>query len=154
MKKKSRTIPVLIGFILLWVGVFVIMWGVTLLKKGKLDKVPFLKQMAAKVAQQGPEKKEAQELSLAENIGKIDATIILPALGKKDEIVSNDYRTRTVSKTKGVKSKWLTTFILECVKKKIVSMEEAKNLLFELIKFESYISIEVYAVMQKKIDEM
>ncbi len=98
--------------------------------------------------------KEAGALCKAENISEVDARLILIALAKNEELISNDYRIHTVAKTKGVKCSWLTTLLLECAHKKIVNKQDAKNILFDLVKAGMYLNIEVYTALQKKIGEI
>lgn len=98
--------------------------------------------------------KESATLALAENIAYADAELILLAEKNREEILTNDYRMAAVAKTKGVSTRWLTGFVLECTKRKILSKPDAKETLLELVKGGLHLSPEVFAEAQRLIEEI
>src|SRR3989338_565327 len=86
---------------------------------------------------------EIISISKSEDLEKADASIIVLAIEKKKILLTNDYASVMCARSKGVECWWLTTFILRCMKKNIISKEEAKQILFELIEDGMRLSNEV-----------
>jgi predicted nucleic acid-binding protein len=99
-------------------------------------------------------KKSIIGLSESEDIEKADASIILLAKEEKDSLISNDYFLIAVGKSKGIDCWWMTTFILQCLKKKLVSKKEAKDILLELIESGMRLDNVVYALILREIDKI
>lgn len=97
---------------------------------------------------------DIKNLSMAESISLADAELILIALQQSDSILSNDYRLHAVAKTKQVKTEWLTSFILNCIEKKILTKRQAKETMIELIRVGMRLSLELFAEFDKKIDQL
>ena len=97
---------------------------------------------------------EVKSISKSEGIETADSSIIVLAEEKKEILLSNDYALIMVAKSKSVECWWLTTFILRCLKKKIIAKEEAKQTLYELIESGMRLSNEVYAAILKGIDNL
>ncbi|MBI2449093.1 hypothetical protein HYV49_02235 [Candidatus Pacearchaeota archaeon] len=97
---------------------------------------------------------EAKEISKLESIEEADASIILLAKEQKEILLSNDYALIKVARIKGVECWWLTTFLLECLKKKIMSKKETKQTLLELIGSGMRLKNEVYAALLEQIESM
>ena len=95
---------------------------------------------------------EINSISKLENIEKADASIIVLAEEKKEILLSNDYALIIVAKSKSIECWWLTTFLLRCLKKKIIAKEEAKQILFELIEAGMRLGNDVYAAILREID--
>lgn len=97
---------------------------------------------------------EISEISKLEGIEEADASIILLAKGKKDILLSNDYLLIAVARSKKVRCWWLTTFLLNCLKKKVITKEQAKQILFDLIESGMRLNNVVYASILKEIEKM
>ncbi len=83
---------------------------------------------------------------------KGDIEVILLAEKDRDIILTNDLALITVAKTKNIDCWWLTTFVLKCLYKHIISKQEAKELLFDLVKSGLHLKIEVYAAIEREIE--
>ncbi|MFH1255794.1 MAG: DUF3368 domain-containing protein [Candidatus Diapherotrites archaeon] len=106
-----------------------------------------------KIADAG-DKKSVEKILESEQIEPTDAELLVIAKEQKDILLTNDFLLVQVARAAGVECYWPTTFALKCVKKKIISRAEAKELLFQLINAGMRLKIEVYAAILKKIDEV
>jgi predicted nucleic acid-binding protein len=97
---------------------------------------------------------QINDISRLESIEKADASIIVLAEEKKEILLSNDYNLIMVARSKGIECWWLTTFILRCLKKKIITKKEAEQILLELINSGLRLSNEVYAAILREIDNL
>ena len=97
---------------------------------------------------------EIDSTSKLEDIEKADASIIVLAGEKKEILLSNDYALIMVARSKGIECRWLTTFILRCLKKNIITKKEAKQILLDLIAAGIRLSNEVYAAILTEIDKL
>ena len=89
-----------------------------------------------------------------ERIEKADASIILLAKERQDILLSNDFALIMVARSKGIECWWLTTFLLRCIEKKIITKNEAKQILFDLVQAGMRLSNDVYATILKEMEEM
>ncbi|MBI4210696.1 MAG: hypothetical protein HY544_04290 [Candidatus Diapherotrites archaeon] len=96
--------------------------------------------------------RDADELAVAENISRADAEIILLAQKNREDILTNDYRLAIVAKANGIKAVWPTAFLLECMKRKIITRPKAKETLLELVKNGLRLSPEVFAEALRLMD--
>lgn len=96
---------------------------------------------------------QAKNLAEKEKITYADAELIVLAEKMKEKIVTNDYKIHLIAKTKQVETIWLTGLILECLNKKILTKKQAKETLFELVQVGMYLKTEVYAMLEKRIEE-
>ncbi|MBS3097141.1 hypothetical protein J4480_06940 [Candidatus Woesearchaeota archaeon] len=97
---------------------------------------------------------EINNIGKSEGIEKADASIIVLAEEKKDVLVSNDYALIMVARSKGIECWWLTTFLLKCLKKKVLSKKETKQILFDLIGAGMRLDNVVYTAILKEIDNI
>ncbi len=93
-------------------------------------------------------------ISKFEGIEKADASIILLAKEKQDILLSNDFALIMIARSKSVECWWLTTFILRCLGKKIITKKEAKQILFDLVESGMRLSNDVYAAILKEIENI
>lgn len=100
-----------------------------------------------------PKSKDAEIISKAEDIEKADASAILLAMENETLLLSNDYALIMSARAKGVNCWWLTTFILKCIKQNVISKEEAKQTLLELVKTGMRLDNAVYASILNEIDK-
>lgn len=105
------------------------------------------------VSKQLPEQRgETDKLSKSEDIEKADASLILLAQKNNDVLVCNDYALITIAKSKGIDCWRLTGFLMRCLGKKLISKEEAKQILLKLIESGMRLSNEVYSAVLNEID--
>lgn len=97
---------------------------------------------------------EISRISKLEDIENADASIIILAKEKRKILLSNDYALIMVARSKGIECWWLTTFILRCLKKKIITKKEAKQILLKLIDAGMRLSNEIYAAILREIDNL
>ena len=97
---------------------------------------------------------EIDNISKLERIEKADASIILLAKERQDILLSNDFALIMVARSKGIECWWLTTFLLRCIEKKIITKNEAKQILFDLVQAGMRLSNDVYATILKEMEEM
>lgn len=95
-----------------------------------------------------------QKIAKVEGIEKADVSVVLLAKETNDILLSNDKSLIMVGKSKGVTCWWLTTFILNLVKKRLITKKDAKQILFELVEAGMRLRVEVYAAMLKEIDRL
>lgn len=91
-------------------------------------------------------------LSMLEGIEQADASILLLAKKENAILLCNDYALITAARSKGIICWWITSFLLRCLKKGILSKEEAKQTLSDLIESGMRLSNEVYSAVLKDID--
>ncbi|MDI6916594.1 MAG: hypothetical protein QMC80_02210 [Thermoplasmatales archaeon] len=97
---------------------------------------------------------DIQKIAKSEGIEKADVSIVLLAKETKDILLSNDKSLIVVGKSKGVICWWLTTFILNLVKKRLVTKKDTKQVSFELVEAGMRLRVEVYAALLKEIDRL
>ncbi len=97
---------------------------------------------------------EIDNTSKIEDIEKADSSIIVLAEEKKEILLSNDYALIMIARSKGIECWWLTTFILRCLKNKVISKKEAKQILFELVEAGMRLDNAVYAAILNEIDNI
>ena len=73
---------------------------------------------------------------------------------RKDILLSNDFALIMIARSKSVECWWLTTFILRCLGKKIITKKEAKQILFDLVESGMRLSNDVYAAILKEIENI
>lgn len=92
------------------------------------------------------------ELSRMEGIEQADASVLLLAQKENAILLCNDYALITAARSKGIICWWITSFLLQCLKKGALSKKEAKQTLLELIESGMRLSNEVYSAILKDID--
>lgn len=98
--------------------------------------------------------KSIDKISGMEGIEKADTSVILLAKEINEILIANDYALIIVAKSKNIKCWWLTTFLLNCLKKKIITKNETKQILFDLIKSGMRLNNIVYTEILREIDLM
>ncbi len=78
-------------------------------------------------------KEEAKTFAKEQEIQEADAEIILLAKERNQILLTNDAAMYACCLTQGIQSWWLTTLVLASVKKKIITKNEAEQILFELV---------------------
>ncbi|MBU1120370.1 MAG: hypothetical protein ABIE23_03935 [archaeon] len=95
-----------------------------------------------------------RELSRNNLISKADASLIESARERKEILLTNDYLLIKVARSFGVECWWLTTFIIKCREKNVLTKSETKKIVIDLIESGMRLNIEVYTRIEKIIDEM
>lgn len=93
------------------------------------------------------------ELSRLEGIEQADASVLLLVQKEKAILLCNDYALINAARSKGIACWWVTSFLLQCLKKKLLSKTEAKQALYDLVQSGMRLSNEVYSAMLKGIDD-
>ncbi len=93
-------------------------------------------------------------LSDAESLAFADASIIILAMEKKDFLISNDAALIRTAKIKNVECWWLTSCIIEAVKRKIILKKKAQEILYFLISKGMYLDNKVYAELLEEINRI
>lgn len=83
-----------------------------------------------------------------------DRELIKLAEIKKDFVLTNDENIISFAKAKGVETMWLTSFLILCLRKKIINKKEAAQILYDLVKHGCYIRTDTYAAVQAVIEEL
>lgn len=97
---------------------------------------------------------EVNYISKMEGIERADASIILLARERQDILLSNDFALIMIARSKGIECWWLTTFLLRCLERKIITKKEAKQILFDLVQAGMRLSNDVYAAILKEIEDL
>lgn len=87
-------------------------------------------------------------------LSSADIELIKMAESEKDFILTNDENIILFAKAREIETMWLTTFLILCVKKKLIDKKEAKQILHDLVKCGCYIRTDTYASVQDIIDEI
>ncbi|MEX2702745.1 MAG: DUF3368 domain-containing protein [Candidatus Baldrarchaeota archaeon] len=103
------------------------------------------------------EEENVKLLRIAEefNIDLGEAAVIVLAKKKEEnEILMDDSRARRTAKIMGLKPRGTLYIILRAVKRSIISKQEARELLEELISKNFYISIKVYVNFLEQLEKI
>lgn len=93
-----------------------------------------------------------RKLSTLEGIEKADASLVLLANEKNDRLLSNDAALIMVARSKGIACWWLTTFLLRCLDKKLISKREAQQILYDVVQSGMRLQNVVYSAILKEIE--
>ena len=96
----------------------------------------------------------AEQVGRSEGIEKADASVIILAQKNDTLLISNDYALIMAARSKGVECWWLTTLLLKCVRRKILSKNKAKKVLLELVKTGMRLDNAVYAAVLNEIEQL
>lgn len=97
---------------------------------------------------------DAEDVAKFEGIAVADASVILLADEDQELLLANDKGLIEVARSHGVECWWVTTLLLKCTKAGIVDAEEAKDVLYDLVDAGMNLSPQVYAQVQRKLDEV
>lgn len=98
--------------------------------------------------------KEKKEPFEEDMLKKADRSLLLLAKRKKDILLSNDAAIIMIARSMNIECFWMTTFLLECLKKKILTRSEAKASLFELVQAGMRLENAVYAAILKEMEDL
>jgi len=96
----------------------------------------------------------AADIAKTEGVSETDAALILLALEKDEILLTNDKALVGVARAKGVEPDWVTTFLLRAAKQEVMSSEEAKEILYELVNSGMNLSPSVYTKVRRRLDEV
>lgn len=119
-------------------------------KKGTSE----LKKLFEKVEVKETNSKKAEEIVKLEGITKADASLTLLAEKEEEVLLSNDKALIQIARMKNIECYWLTTLILISVKKGILSKDEAKEILYNLVQEGMNLKNNVYTKIMREIDKM
>jgi len=95
----------------------------------------------------------AGEIAKKEGIALADAVLLLLAEEKKAPLISNDAALMLIARSRGIRCIWLTTFLLNCLKKKIITKKDAKSILLQLVEASMHLTNDVYSALLEIIDK-
>lgn len=122
-------------------------------KKGTGSIKSFIEDYSSKIKiKQTPNKSE--KIADLEGITTTDAGVILFAKKQNDVLLANDKALIEIAKTHNIDCWWLTTLLLKCRKEKIVTTQEARNILYNLVDKGINLDPKVYSEIQKKLEEI
>ena len=87
-----------------------------------------------------------------EGLEKADTELIALAENHGDVLLTNDLAIISICKSKGIKTMWLTAFLLALLRDDYINKKEAKEILHDLVQSGMRLSIEVYAAIEKEIE--
>lgn len=96
----------------------------------------------------------AERVADLEGVAGADATVILLAASLDDRLLANDRGLIAVARTNGVECDWVTTLLLRCTFRGILSAEEAKDVLYDLVDAGTTLDPKVYVRVQRALDEL
>lgn len=98
---------------------------------------------------------KAKDMAEMEGIAVADASLLLLVEKVQDEpiLLTNDKALILVARSRNIEYYWLTTLILKSVKEEVVSGEEGKKILDDLIDVGMNLETRVYSKIIKKIDD-
>lgn len=97
---------------------------------------------------------ESSEVAELEGIAVADASVILLAERDQSVLLANDKGLITVARSHGVECWWVTTVLLACAKEGVMDADQAKQVLYELVDTGMNLSPQVYAQVQKKLNDV
>lgn len=97
---------------------------------------------------------EAKQLSKLENIEIADSSLLVLAKNMNDILLTNDARLIIVAKSKGIECWWPTTFLIKCLRRKIITKEQAKQIIYELVQSGMHLKNDVYSAVLDAIDKI
>ena len=96
----------------------------------------------------------AEEVASMEGIAVADASVILLAEADEEILLANDKGLIEVARSHGVECWWVTTLLLSCTKDGNLTVDEATDVLYDLVDEGMNLHPQVYAQVQKKLREL
>ena len=81
------------------------------------------------------------------------ADMELIALAEKEEdfILTNDSEIVSFASAAKIETMWATTFLLACINKNILTKQEGKKILYDLVKAGMYLRTDTYAAIEREM---
>jgi len=96
----------------------------------------------------------AEAVASMEGIAVADASVILLAADDEAILLANDRGMIEVARSHGVECWWVTTLLLSCTKDGELTVDEATDLLYDLVDEGMNLHPKVYAQVQKKLRDL
>jgi predicted nucleic acid-binding protein len=96
----------------------------------------------------------AQEVASMEGVATADASVIVLAEADECPLLANDRGLIEVARSHGVECWWVTTLLLRCTKDGDVTVDEATDVLYDLVDEGMNLHPKVYTQVQKKLREL
>jgi predicted nucleic acid-binding protein len=122
------------------------------LAEGKRGTVTLEKFLADVAVHDTPAR--AAEVASMEGIAVADASVILLAEADEEVLLANDRGLVEVARSHGVDCWWVTTLLLSCTKNGDLTVDEATDLLYDLVDEGMNLHPKVYSQVHKKLREL
>lgn len=93
----------------------------------------------------------ADDVASMEGIAVADASVILLAENDEEILLANDKGLIEVARSHGIECWWVTTLLLSCTKNGDLTVDEATDLLYDLVDEGMNLHPKVYSQVQKKL---
>ncbi|CCQ32745.1 hypothetical protein HLRTI_000718 [Halorhabdus tiamatea SARL4B] len=97
---------------------------------------------------------QSEEVATLEGIAVADASVILMAADDEAILLGNDMALIEVARSHGVECWWVTTLLLHGAKSGALSATEAVDILYDLVDAGMNLDPNVYAQVQRKLQEL
>lgn len=121
--------------------------------KGKRGASTLKESFASWIATAKMKHRHIQEIAELEGIESTDASVIVMAEKYAGILLANDKALIQVARSRGVNCYWVTTFLLQCVRREIISPKEGQRFLHDLIREGMNLSTKVYARLLEELEE-
>jgi predicted nucleic acid-binding protein len=96
----------------------------------------------------------SEKVASMEGIAVADASVILMAEDDEELLLANDKGLIEVAQSHGVECWWVTTLLLSCTKNGDLTVDEATDLLYDLVDEGMNLHPKVYSQVHKKLREL
>ncbi len=97
---------------------------------------------------------EAAEVASLEGVAVTDASVILLADDGEELLLANDKGLIEVARSHDIECWWVTTLLLTCTKKGVLTSTEATEVLYDLVDSGMNLHPKVYSQVQRKLREL
>lgn len=97
---------------------------------------------------------DAADVAQLSGIAVADASVVLVAKADDDVLLANDKALIEAARAHGVDCWWVTTVLLACVESRVLSAEEATDVLYDLVDDGMNLHPRVYARVQEKLRDL
>lgn len=97
---------------------------------------------------------DAEYVAELEGVAETDAAVVLLAADLDDRILANDRGLIVVARSHDIEHDWVTTLLLHCSSRGILSADEANDVLYELVDVGMTLDPKVYVRIQKELGEL
>ncbi|MBI4170557.1 MAG: hypothetical protein HY514_02600 [Candidatus Aenigmarchaeota archaeon] len=87
-------------------------------------------------------------------LSNADMELIALAGKEKDFILTNDNEIVSFASAAKIETMWATTFLVGCIKKNILTKQQGKKILYDLIKSGMYLRTDTYAEITRQIESL
>lgn len=97
---------------------------------------------------------DAEYVAELEGVAETDAAVVLLAAALDDRLLANDRGLIVVARSHDIEHDWVTTLLLHCSSRGILSADEANDVLYELVDVGMTLDPKVYVRIQKELGEL